>query len=95
MNALQKWLIVLAIWIFATGVFLHAFTGRYKLPILADDYTKGAGHAMTYYEARYDTWTGMLEVTQLKPEISASGKMTGEFKRHWEETPSSWVKDWK
>ena len=95
MNTLQRWLIVIAVWIFAIGVFLHAFTGRYRLPILDDDYVRGSEHSMTFWEARYDTWTGKLEVTQLKPEINILGKMTGELKRRWEETPSSWIKDLK
>ena len=95
MNVLQKWLIVLGVWIIAVGVILHAFSGRYKLPILDEGYIKGDPYSMTFYDARYDTWTGKLEVTHLKPEINIAGKMTGELKRRWEEAPSCWIKDLK
>ena len=92
MDILQKWLIVLACMIFAVGIFLHAFTGRYRLPILENDYSMGDQHAMIYYEARYDTWSGKLEVTQVTSKID---KKTGDFKLHWVDTPTCWIKDLK
>ena len=92
MSVFQKWLIVLAIWVFAAGVLFHSFTGRYRLPILVDDYVRGAEHAMTFYGARYDTWTGRLETTYAKPTMN---KTTNNFEIGWKETPSCWIKDLK
>ena len=92
MSNAQKWLIVFAIQVFAIGVLLHASTGRYRLPILADDYVRGAEHAVTYYGARYDTWTGRLEITYLIP---FTNKGNGDLKIRWKETPSCWIKDLK
>ena len=56
MNGLQKWLIVIAIWIFSLGVLLNSFGNRYRLPVLLDEFT------LKYPDARYDTWTGRLQV---------------------------------
>ena len=58
MNALQKWLIVLAIWILAIGVLLNAFHGRYKMAVVSE--LSQATRA--YTSARFDTWTGEVEV---------------------------------
>ena len=58
MNVLQKWLIVLAIWIFAIGVLLNAFHGRYKMAVISEL----SQAARAYTSARFDTWTGEVEV---------------------------------
>jgi len=92
MDTLQRWLIVIAIWVFAVGIFLQALHGRYRLPILADDYVRGSEHAMTYYGARYDTWTGRLETTYLIPGTSDK---KGVYNIGWKDTPTCWVKELK
>ncbi len=30
MNTLQKWLIIIAIWMFSLAIFIHSFNGRYQ-----------------------------------------------------------------
>ncbi len=57
MSSSQKWLIVLAIWILAIGVLLNAFHGRYKMAVVSE-----LSQAARYTSARFDTWTGEVEV---------------------------------
>ena len=96
MNTIQRWLIVIAMLLLAIGVLLHAFTGRYKLPILdnEEEFVKTDGHMWGLYEARYDTWTGRFEVTQLDT-ARTSDKKTGKYPLHWVAMPTHWVKDLK
>ena len=58
MNVLQKWLIVLAVWFLAIGVLLNALHGRYKMAVISE--LSQASKA--YTSARFDTWTGEVEV---------------------------------
>jgi len=74
MNNLQKWLIIIAVWIFAIGTLFSGLRGRYKIPILYDTFTE------MHPDARYDTWTGNVQVRHLSK---------------WEIGASSWVKDLK
>lgn len=60
MTSLQKWLLILAIWIFAVGILLHSFQGRYRLTKLYESY------AVLHAVSRYDTWTGEVEVKHMK-----------------------------
>ena len=71
MNQLQKWLIIMAMWIFAIGVLFSSFNGRYRW---ADLTMSG------YNGARYDTWTGEVEVRN---------------GLHWERGAPGWIKDVK
>ena len=54
MNNVQKWLIVLAGWVFAIGTFLNAFHGRYKMRKAS----MGSAQKGNYLSVRFDTWTG-------------------------------------
>ena len=92
MNTLQRWLIVIAIWVFAIGVSLQALHGRYRLPILHDEYAQQPGTILRY-SARYNTWTGQLEVTYINPKVY--NKTTNEYGIVWKETPTFWIKDLK
>jgi len=76
MSNLQKWLIIIAIWIFAVGILFNGLRGRYKMPILYDV------DAKMHPDARYDTWTGKLQVWEYGY-------------RHYETGATSWVKDLK
>ena len=95
MNNFQKLILITGVWIFAIGVLLHSFTGRYRLPILDDEYAKQGEHAMTFYAARFDTWTGKLETTRVI--LKDAKNYLGEIKQKliWVETPTCWVKDLK
>ena len=58
MNHLQKWLIVLAVWVFAIGTLLNAFHGRYKMGKASME----AAQRGNYLSVRFDTWTGEVQV---------------------------------
>lgn len=62
MNSLQKWLIVIAVLVFALGVVLNSFQGRYKMAVVDELSYKPGG----YYSARFDTWTGDCSVKDSK-----------------------------
>jgi hypothetical protein len=74
----QKWLLIAAVWVFAVGTLLSSFQGRYKLPKLYDVY------AAMHTTARYDTWTGELEVKHVKGDGWA-----------WVKGATLWVEDLK
>jgi len=58
MNTFQKYLIVLAVWMLSVGVLLNAFHGRYKMAVISE----ASQAARAYTSARFDTWTGEVEV---------------------------------
>jgi hypothetical protein len=58
MNILQKWLIVIAVLIFAVGTFLGALNGRYRMGKVSMD----SAQRGKYLSVRFDTWTGEVEV---------------------------------
>lgn len=95
MSNIQRWLIIISIWIFAMGIFLHAFTNRYRLPLLYEEYAQEFGTILKH-NARYDTWTGRLEVTYIRQPMKAKkGAAPLEYETYWKETPTFWVKDLK
>ncbi|MDP2924503.1 MAG: hypothetical protein Q8O30_12440 [Candidatus Omnitrophota bacterium] len=58
MNVLQKWLVVIAILVFATGTFLNGINGRYRMGKVSMD----SAQRGKYLSVRFDTWTGEVEV---------------------------------
>lgn len=62
MSSLQKWLIVIAVYIAAIGIFLGAFQGRYR-------YASFETEAKRWTGGRFDTWTGEVSVKNYDPLI--------------------------
>ena len=53
MSFIQKWLIVIAVWIAALGIFFGGFQGRYKYAFIDTGRWSGG---------RFDTWTGEVSI---------------------------------
>jgi hypothetical protein len=81
MSSVQKWFIVVAIYIAAIGVLLGAFQGRYK-------YASFETEAKRWTGGRFDTWTG--EVSVKNYDQPKGGKIC-----QWEGFNPNFVKDIK
>ncbi len=69
MNNLQIWALIIGIWLLAGAVALHSLTGRYKWVDLKDEMSN-------LVDARYDTWTGHLEVEGSREKVGQLGWYT-------------------